>query len=500
MLKKISAVILALVLFLVPMVNVYAQTTPKQQYPVVEVPGFMSREIRIDKNDKDSKIVWPPAAEDILACAGKIAPYIAKFCVDKNWDAFADGAFPLAGELLAPACCDSNGEVTNGSGVYFTYPDAESVTADGSYTFYYDWRVDPLISAAELNDFIDYILKCSGSDKVSLVAHSLGGVITLSYLTVYGDSKVDGVCFFLTAIYGEAYNGQLMQGKLSLDADCITEFMRGTFSDNEYAFLLSGIFDLLNQLGILDAVCACANYTLDKTLDAAALYAVLPLFANWLTIWSMVPDADVEPAIDYVFNKMYKDVDRSVILEKINRYNEVVRASKEETLKKLNEDAKVVVISGYGFSPIPIVPEWRVLGDTNIDTKNTSFGAVTAPYGEKLSEEYIASADPKYISPEENIDASTCLFPEQTWFVENIKHTSRTDSINRLIETLLFSESQPYVDTYEQYPRFLTYSPDNDTILPHTQAKPVPTSWQKLIYAFKDLFRLIKNLFENIGK
>ena len=500
MIKKISAVILALVLFLVPMINVYAQTEPKQKYPVVEVPGFMSREIIADKNDKDSKVVWPPAAEDILGCVGKITPFLVKFCADRDWDYFTNHAFPYAGELLAPACCDFNGEVTNGSGVWFEYPAAETVNANGSYTFYYDWRVDPLVTAAQLNDFIDYILKYSGSEKVSLIAHSMGGVITLSYLTVYGDSKIDGVCFLLTAIYGEAYNGQLMQGKISLDGDCITEFMRGTFSDNEYSYLLAGLFDLLNQLGILDLVCDCGNYVLDKSLDVAAREAVLPLFANWTTIWAMIPDENVEAAKEYVFNNIYKDVDRSEIISKIDRYNTVVRAHKEETLKKLNRDAKVIVISGYGFTPIPIVPEWKVLSDTNIDTKNTSFGAVTAAYGETLGDEYLAKADPKYISPEKNIDASACLFPEQTWFVENMKHTSRTGSVDEMIYTLLFSEEQPTVDTYSQYPRYLTYSGQADTLVPHTTAKTAPTVIEKIIYAVKDLVKLFKSLFENIGK
>lgn len=494
MLRKILSVIIAVVIIAVPLMSVFAHAESVQKYPLVYVNGFMSRELHSDKNNPDSDVIWPPSAESILKTAGKMAPYIAKFAVDKDWDYFAEKSFPYVGELFAPVCCTNDGTVTNGSGIIFDYPDKETVTYGGSYDFYYDWRLDPVDIADELNDFINYILECSGAEKVSIIAHSLGGVITLSYLTLYGTQKVDGVCFYVSAIYGEAYNGQLMSGKIGFNGDCLTEFMRGTFSDNEYQYLLASIFDVLNKTGILDPICACANYAIDQCLDVAAREAVLPLFANWLSIWSMVPDKYMNSAKEYVFDNVYSNVDRSVIIGKIDRYNNTVRAHKEETLKKLNETANVIVISGYGFTPIPIIPDWKVLSDTNVDTSSTSFGAITAPYGEQLSEEYLQSADSRYISPEKNIDASTCLFPEQTWFVENLKHTAGGGVVSEMQKTLLFSEKQPTVDTYEEYPRFLKYSAQENTLTPNTEAVPAPTFIQTVILVIKDIVKLIKNL------
>lgn len=495
--KKILAVILTLMLAIVPLVSVSAAGVGVQKCPTIEIPGFMSKTIYAEAGNPYSASVWPPATDSIVKTALKIVPDIALFCVDKNWDRFAINAFPKAGELLDPACCDVNGEVTNGTGICFEYPAKEEVKADGKYEFAYDWRMDPLAIADELNDFINYILECSGAEKVNVICHSLGGVIMLSYLTVYGDSKIDGVCFYLTAIYGESYNGELMSGNLSLVSDSITEYMRGTFSDSGYPYMLASIFDILNKTGILGAVCACGNYALDKTLDYAAHEAVLPLFAQWLTIWAMVPDEYLDAAMDYVFNNVFADdgIDHSQLLAKVENYNNTVRAHREETLKKLNEHANVVVISAYGYSIIPIVPDWEKLSDNNVDTKNSSFGATTAAYGEKLGDGYLAGKDMKYINPDRTVDASTCLFPEQTWFIKNNKHTDWGHDVDVMIETLLLSEKQPTVDTYEEYPRFLERSAEDGTVSPDTEAEAPVTFIELPVLIIKESIKLFKSIF-----
>ncbi len=495
--KKILSVIIAVILTAVPLVSAGAADTAVRKCPVIEIPGFMSRTVYAEAGNSDSPSVWPPAGDAIAKTALKAVPDIALLAVDRNWDRFAKNVCPKATELLGPACCDVNGEVTNGTGICFEYPEKDEIKSDGKYEFGYDWRMDPLAVAGQLNDFVDYILECSGASKADFVCHSLGGVIMLSYLTVYGDSKVDGVCFYLTAIYGESYNGELMSGRISLVADSVTEYMRGSFAGGECQYLLASIFDILNQTGILDAVCCCGNYVLEKVLDIVAHEVVLPLFAQWTTIWAMVPDEYLESAMDYVFNNIYANdgIDHSRLLEKVENYNNTVRAHREETLKKLNEHANVVVISAYGYSIIPIVPDWEKLSDNNVDTKNSSFGAVTAPYGGKLSEEYLAKADMKYINPDRTVDASTCLFPEQTWFIKNNKHTDWGGSVDEMIETLLLSEKQPTVDTYSEYPRFLERSPEDGTVAPDTEAETPLTFIQKTVLIFKEIINLFKSLF-----
>ena len=75
-----------------------------------------------------------------------------------------------------------------------------------------------------------------------------------------------------------------------------------------------------------------------------------------------------------------------------------------------------------------------------------------------------------------------------------MKHTASNDCLDEMMMTLLRSEEQPTVSTYAQYPRFLEFSEQNDTVLPHTEAKTI-SFIQKIILALKDIIKLIASLF-----
>ncbi len=53
--------------------------------------------------------------------------------------------------------------------------------------FPYDWRLTNTKSSEKLNDFIED----NGYDKVTLVAHSMGGIVSSNYLAKYGYEKLD---------------------------------------------------------------------------------------------------------------------------------------------------------------------------------------------------------------------------------------------------------------------------------------------------------------------
>lgn len=493
-LKRIFAVVLALVTVFVPLVTAYAQGESTRLYPTIYVHGFMAKDVYKNPEDPESGTAWPLVTDDILTAVKEALPVVAKFAALRDWDSFGNELSDVFAKLFAPVCCDKDGNVSNGSGIRFDYPEKKEINAEGTYDFDYDWRLDPLVIAKQLSDYIDYIIECSDSDKVNIICHSFGGVVTMSYLGLYGNDKIAGVCFFASAPYGERYNGEMMSGNIGVEGEGLTEYLKGMLSDNDYNYLISLTFDILNMSGILNPICDCVNYTVEKILPIAAAKAVLPMFANWLPIWSMVPDEYLDGAMDYVFGTIYKDEDRSVIISRIEEFNEKVRYRREDILKDLNENAHLIIISGYGLSTVPLIKNWQCNSDDTIDTKNTSFGATVAPYGETLSEEYLAKAKAEYISPEKNIDASTCQYPEQTWFIHNMKHTASNDCLDEMMMTLLRSEEQPTVNTYAQYPRFLEFSEQNDTVLPHTEAKTI-SFIQKIILALKDIIKLIESLF-----
>jgi len=72
------------------------------------------------------------------------------------------------------------------------------------FVFPYDWRLDITQSAIALQTKINEILQQTGSPKVNLVAHSMGGLVAKQYL-VYGQAnQVNKVLFLGTPHYGAA--------------------------------------------------------------------------------------------------------------------------------------------------------------------------------------------------------------------------------------------------------------------------------------------------------
>ena len=71
------------------------------------------------------------------------------------------------------------------------------------YEFYYDWRLDNTINAAQLADFIDQIRLDHGDPnlKVDIIAHSMGGLIARYYIR-YGRTDVLDANDFPVNMYG----------------------------------------------------------------------------------------------------------------------------------------------------------------------------------------------------------------------------------------------------------------------------------------------------------
>lgn len=496
---KILSIFLSVVLIIIPLSVAGSCEENLQKVPNIYVHGFMASEILENPDDPDSEAVWPPQKKNILnAVKDSILP-VVKFAMTGNWDKFAEESSVAALEVFGKAVVNPDGSVTDGSGIRFEYPEPETITPESQLSFVYDWRGDPMEIAGQLNDFVNYVTECSGCDTVTITCHSLGGVITITYLTLYGLDKVSGVCFNATAIYGETYNGELMTGNLRLNAETIYDYMKFNYGGTEYEDLWDGLVEILYVSGLFGAVVNIGNSLLDKMLTITARDSIVPLFGGWLGIWAMVPDEYIDDAVSYVFDGLYatSDIDYSALREKVESYNRLVRPYKAETLRKLNEKAGVYVISRYGYSTLPLTESHEPMTDGTIDVKFSSFGATTAAYGETLSAEYLASADPEYISPDKTIDASTCMFPEQTWFVRDMKHGGEPDSLYEMIFDLLNYEGQATVDTFARYPRFLKYIEMSDTLLPDTDYVAEDNSFiTKMILMLKDVFRLISKLFE----
>lgn len=157
--------------FTLPTVTPSGTQKPKDDVtPVIIIPGIMGSRL-IDAN---GTLQWPP--EFSASSIGSLA----KLSLDSGVALSAVSHAPVTAAL-------SNTSMHIGSND--TYRElartlAEEFGADNVYFFGYDWRQDLRLSAIELHKFIEQVKYTSNDDKVNVVAHSMGGLVLSSYLTL----------------------------------------------------------------------------------------------------------------------------------------------------------------------------------------------------------------------------------------------------------------------------------------------------------------------------
>ncbi|MBR3438405.1 MAG: hypothetical protein IKH13_02750 [Clostridia bacterium] len=459
--RRITAVLLCAVMFFsafcVPSYAAKSGAGEEKNYtadcPYIKVLGLMSTDIYVDKDDPSSDTVWPPQVGLVVKDVLKLLPSLAALAVTKNYSRFGEKLYAAVYDIFAPLYMYGTGEVQDNSGSIFKYPAREEIKKDSYLIFEYDWRLDPVELAAQLNDFINYVLDCSGSDEVVLECHSYGGVVTYTYLNNYGTEKVRSVAFNAAAVYGTTFVGEICAGHIVLNDEGAVEYLKSVWAYSDAEKLLNGLIGTLYKTGVLGWLCDKVNDIAAGLGKDAMANCLLPMFGSWPSIWSMVSDECYDEAYNHIFNEIcpeYK-LDYSALQKKVDNYTDTIRVNRQSILENIKENCNLYVLARYGFCTVFIVEEWKTQSDMAVDLKYSSFGATAALYGETLGK------SGKLISPKGDIDASTCLFPEQTWFLNNATHIPTFRCMHDWFARLLYFNGQATVETFEDSPQFLFY-------------------------------------------
>ena len=489
--KKLICLILCLVMM--SALSAPAFAAEYVRCPHIYVPGFASSSIYTDKDNPTDNIMNFDKEELISLVSNELAPAFIVYAADKNTDKLAKTVSGALNELLADWFNNPDGTPKGNSGAVLRYPSESEINAAGRLTFRYDWRGDPLVVAAQLNDYINYVTENGKYDKVALSSHSMGSIIITTYLSVYGSDKITGIVFDSPTIDGITYIGELLNCRTVVTTASFTAAMKTLMSENEYEELVSSFLDIFEMAGITDSVSEFLDSALEKIYPTLCKETLIPLFGYWLPIWAMVPEAQVEESIEFIFDDLCKDQDLSELRSKIEAYNDIVRKNRYQTLTDFDSNGRFAVISRYGYSNLPVTDAWSLLGDSVVETKSSSLGAVTAPVGECLSEEYLEGKDMKYISPDKTVDASTCLFPEKTWFIKNFTHSDASSSLP-LHSKLLFAETEATCDNFE-LSRFTVFDGEDESF-PEDESEPVKN---EELTPLQILFNFLKALFQKIA-
>ena len=195
-----------------------------------------------------------------------------------------------------------------------------------------------------------------------------------------------------------------------------------------------------------------------KVSDNVTPRVLLASYASMPSFWAFVSDDCYDEAKSFIFEG--KEEEYAGLIEKIDRYRYDVGAKYAEIIDDANAVGnQVSIVAKYGLQMIPIIEESDIMADQFLDTSSSSFGATCSTIDGKLSKEYLAAAKEngtdRFISADNQIDASTCRYPERTWFIKNMAHMDNPDCINDLLCTILDFDGDMTVFDDEALPQFL---------------------------------------------
>lgn len=526
--KRCLSLFLALLLLLSAAV---VPTTAAYEFsvdlPVIDIRGNAQSIV-----DEDGVVVYDfdPSEEAIKACAKRVLPLLLKGFVTNNFDEYYRAFGEEMTKIYYHCQLDENGNAQWGTGISKeaqegNLRDMQSnyVDENGRYevsgrTYNFDWRLDPLESVDGLNEFINAILVNSGKKKVNLYCNCLGGEMLLAYVAKYGADKINALCFTETVAFGSELVDDTFSGRMNVDPNAIVRFIGDDFMADEMkeqpvlrTFLNESII-LAKQTGVLDGVTKLFMRTLyDKLYEGLTPELCLATFGTWPGYWTLVTKEHYAETKQFIFGKPGSERYEKYagLIQKLDNWDKQVRQRIPALLQgAMDNGAKLGITVRYGFQFPPVLQSGNLNGDVWVSAKNASLGATVSDIGTTLPESYrtrrTAEGFGKYLSPDGQIDASTCAFPEQTWFVKGAVHNQDGVDSAPFWTAFLNYDGVPTVSTFEQFPQFLVAvrrypgSTDRTSDLRPMTEENMHTETYEVDAKEKTFFEKLKFFFEHV--
>jgi hypothetical protein len=488
--KKTLSILLAISMLFTLMIPAFAaQDTEDDILPVISVRGFGST-LYVENEDGTEKNVFSYSPTQISSMAADLTGALAALAMKNDYEGFVDKLRETVAIIAADLLMDDEG---NSVKPVVTHSDPTDVDSHlnteyayfhrdeshGNYVFEYDWRMSPLDIADELNDYIQAVKETTGKDKVALLSHSEGNNVTMSYFYKYGTDDIAKTIHLSAAYQGISIIGEAFTKRVDLatKGGGLESFLTTVLGNDSLFGLLNTVIGNLNRMGILDLVLNGMDRVLNKTLDQVYDEILIETFATMPAMWSFVPDEYYDEAKQTMFSG---DPKYDTLVSAIDDYHDNVQMHVSDLIQSaMDNGVAVSIVCGYGISVIPVTTVTDSQGDMLIDTKYASLGATAAPFGETL-------ASGERLSPDNQIDASTCAFPDFTWFVKYQSHNNFCEPYKAFILWLLQYPGQPTVNSSEEYPQFLI-------CVNHEYLRPVEADDERKT---PDLLQLIMQYFK----
>ena len=486
--KKIFSVLLALIIAAVSIIPCFAKDDKCTcgEAPIVYVAALGSAQVIRDKGTENETVLFRPQTENVLKAFTPLIGAAAELIATKDYEKFGEVLTSCVNNTFGDLALDGNGDSKPNVGSDERHPDGTEHGIDRSYYFGYDFRLDPIENAELLHTYIDEVKEITKHDTLRIRASSMGGVVMMSYIYLYGTEDIETIIFQNCPILGTAVAGELFNGKVEINKDALVRYANGAIPSLDSDFLAGFLFALVQMLddaGVWQGLVNIADELVLNLKDTLYEECLIPIFGSLPGIWSFVPHEYYESG------KIFMQLDKNTqagLIEKLDNYHYNVQCKADELLNGAKESGtNIYIVAGYNIQRTPLVTAYMETSDGTVDTKYASCGATCAPIYQSFDSDYIQAelSDVNYISPDRMIDASTCILPENTWFVKDMLHCTTHSGHDRFYRILFESDEQLTVFDMEEYPQFLQNDIVNEQLLPLENEE-------------NEFLTLIKNLFK----
>ncbi len=506
--KKIISLMLAAVLMLSMAAPAFAADT---EHPTIYITGAQTNTLFSADGNQIYPIVDDIDAMDVVAKEiGPCLKLLAKGLVTGDYKEYAQQLHDIIVPFYGTIALDKNGEVSDGSHPQYTIENC-GVTKKTSnygpwdYQFWYDWRISPMVAADQLKSYIDMVLDATGEEQVNITGRCYGANVIAAYLAKHEEHAVkyvDDVSYLASSVLGIDLLGAAFSGDILLEGESMNNFINyfmqseNLFEDETLNVFILTLVVLMNEIRMLDLGGALLTKVVDTVKTDVIPSIVRDTFASMPSYWSMVPPEYYERAIDFVYAGC-KD-EYAGLISKTDDWYYNVQLGVEEDMKALQEKGiGFHIFVKYNFPDYPIYEGSQCQGDGTTSAVRQAFGGEYAPYGEVFSEEYISSlADKTYLSPDLKVNAASCLFPENTWFIKNLHHDKFPNVINNFAMDVM---NNNVCVSDGVYPEFCEYVDGELFAIEGTDSDAETENkgfFRALIDFFKAFFALIANVFK----
>lgn len=477
--KKTLSLLLAICMIFCICTPAFASDTEKSKltadgnYPVIIIRGMEFSGLYVDygtENEKNcigkidvGKIVGAlvkalavrtftgsreKATGEILDCAYEILDGFS--CNDDGSSKYNVGQPKYPGAVSQYEIFDT--ESINEYGI--TRTAKETFGGDRVYYFNYDWRLNPLDIADDINKTVNRAMSENNSEKVNILCASMGGVMTVAYLTKYGYEKVNRCVFASSTFCGTYATSDLLQGKVVINENYLYNYLLSLKDGTAYTVMIKA----LKYTGLIKLASKLANSFIEKNKDQLYDEIMEPIFGNMLTLWALVLPEDYDACLNYMFKRNGTDAAHEEFIKKADELQQMMK-NRDAMLRKAQADGMdICVVAGYNSPVAPAYERSYVNGDGGLETALMSGNAAVVPLGETLKN---YDENSKHLSPDRVCDTTTALFPDSTWLIKDGSHVSGSYGTDYAkFYMWLLSTDKPDVYGNSAYPAFMTSGKD----------------------------------------